>query len=204
MLTMLPLLMIAALCGVAAAQTDTTPVEPTDNGDAVRGLLYARPFVVDEPFVYSWTAERAEIRAGHILVVAVDPEFARPRQVDMPVLYVGQTPAWLTNVGYESGHVVVIVPATVDLTSEPIFFGSLELPERVDAARGMQEMAAALALGIRPVTEEVLNAARAAGGEPLREPDIEGVLLTVADLIDTYAADESEVAESYRLPRLPR
>ncbi len=204
MLIMLPLLIVAALCDVAAAQTDATPVEPTDSGDAVRGLLYARPFAVDKPFTYSWTAERAEIQAGYILVVAVDPEFAKPRQVDMPVLYVGRAPAWLTNVGYESGHVVVIVPATVDLTSEPIFFGSLELPERVDAARGAQEMAAALALGIRPVTAEMLSAARAAGGETLREPDIEGVFLTVADLIDAFAADESEVAESYRLPRLSR
>ena len=204
MLIMLPLLMMTALGGVAVAQTYATPVVPTDNGGAVRELLYARPFEVNDPFTYWWTAERPEIGAGYILVVAVDPEFAKPRQVDMPVLYVGHTPAQLTHVGYESGHLVVIVPATVNLATDPIFFGSLELPERVDAARGAQEMAAALTLGIRPVAEDKLSAALAAGGETLREVDLEGVMLTVADLIDEYAPDESEVAESYRLPRLQR
>jgi len=179
---------------VANAQTATSsaavPIEPTGRPDSVRDLVYARPFVLEQPYTYDWTREREEVASGCILVVVVDPNFARPRQVDVPVLYVGSTPAQLTNVGYDSGHLIVIAPGEIDLTDVPIFFGSTELPERVDRARGLLEMEAALDAGARAFAPQCVAEAFEAGGD---------MLLTIADLIEIYTPDETEAVEIYRM-----
>jgi hypothetical protein len=183
---------------VLADDGDAATVVPTDDGDAVRELLYARPFVLERPYEYLWTAEKPEIRSGMILVVEVDPEYARPRQLGVPVLYVGARPAELANVGYESGRMIVIVPGDTDLAASPVYFGSTEFPERVDAERGRRELQAALGVGIAPPGEEELERAFAAGGDTLRTPAIDGVYRSLADVIMEYSPYESELAETYR------
>jgi hypothetical protein len=198
-LSLLGLAVVAAVAVVAAA--DTQRPEPTGSADSVRDLVYARPFALERPYVYDWTRERAEVAFGYILVVTVDPAFAQPRQVDMPVLYVGDTPAQITNIGYESGHLIVIAPGEIDLTEVPIFFGSTELPERVDRVRGRLEMEAALEVGVRAFASQRVAEAYEAGGDTLRVARIEELLLTIADLIEIYAPDESEAAEIYRMLR---
>ena len=175
------------------------PVVITDPGNAVKHLLYARPFTLEVPYVYAWTNEKLEITSGYLLVIEVEPQFTRPRQTWMPVLYVGQRPAEVTNVDIEKGRMVVIVPGDVNLAQEPIFFGSVELPEKITSERGKLEMDAALALGIRPIPPKELAAALTRGGESLRVHDGKLLYFAVADLIDEYAPADHDRAESYRV-----
>ena len=167
---------------------------------AVRGLLYARAFNLQEPFVYTFLREQPAISRGFLLVLAVDPQVAKPRQVDVPVLFAGDTPVHLTNAGYPDGWMVVIVPDWIDLARVPVFFGSTELPERVDRARGAREMTAAAARTARPFTPQVRAGAFAAGGELLKCAGSVELFRAVADLIDRYAPAEHELAEIYRTP----
>jgi len=183
---------------------DAPAVIPTDQGASVRDLIYARSFTLEEPFTYLWMREHPQVTSGTILVLDVDRAYARPRPVDMPVLYVGGTPAELMNVGYESGTIIAIVPGNRDLTAEPIFFGSIELPERVDASRGQEELAAAWAAGIRPFSSETVRRANARGGRLLAARTPKELLLAIADLLDSYAPDESDRTRAYRAPEVRR
>jgi hypothetical protein len=207
---------LCALCALCAAMALAGPalasgedVEPAGAlvrwdqpvpVEAVRGLLYARPFTLQEPYVYTWLHDQPAITSGLLLVLAVDPEVAKPRQVDVPVLFAGDTPIHLTNNGYPSGRMIVIVPAWVDLGRAPVYFGSTELPERIDRARGVLEEAAASVRGAGPFSAEARAAAFAAGGEPLAVRGSHELFLAVADLIDRFAPQESELAEIYRTP----
>ena len=180
----------------------TVPVEPVAATGAVWDLLCIRPFTLKQPYVYEWMRERPEMTAGELVVVRVDPQLSRPRQTDVAVLFAGDTPVQLTNVGYPSGILVVIVPGWVDLSAAPFYFGSTELPERIDRARGAAELSAAMALGAAPFARERLASARSAGGDEAAPADANALFLAVADLIDAYAPDEHERAENYRIPVL--
>lgn len=182
--------------GARGAQPLDQPVPAT----AVQGLLYARHFLLQEPYPYSFLAGQPAITRGLLLVLAVDPEVAKPHEVDVPVLYAGDTPVHLTNTGYPSGRLVVIVPGWFDPARAPVFFGSTELPERVDRARGKQEQMIAVGRGaeVFPSAERV--AAFAAGGERLECRGSVELFLAVAELIDRYAPSESERADLYRTP----
>jgi hypothetical protein len=133
-------------------------------------LLAAHPFAVDEPFAHNWRAERPRVAAGYLLVLQVAPELARARQTFERVLYVGAETAQRCNAPEQGGRLVVLVPApldedgavALDPAAVPIWFGSPELPERVDAARVASELAAALRRGLGPA--RVAPAARLASG----------------------------------------
>jgi hypothetical protein len=140
-------------------------------------LLAAVPFAVDEPFVHEWRAEKPLVSSGYLLKLRVDPELSRPRATYEPVLYVGAETAerCLPEPALalaEQGILVVLVPApldaegrvALDLAAAPVWFGSLELPERVDAARIGAELAAARARGAGPARPSPQLDLRAAAG----------------------------------------
>lgn len=204
-LALIGLVASSAWTAESASAQETTgyqsvPVIPTDNGDSVQRLLYARTFQLDEGYTYYWTKEQPTVETGTMIVVEVDPSFAYPRQVGVPVLYVGNTPAEITNIGYHSGRLIVVVPGEIDLATTPIFFGSTELPEMVTKERGDLELAAAVEMGIRPFSVEAVSRARAAGGETLFAATYDFLYLEVSNLIFEYAPDEVERANLYRLP----
>jgi hypothetical protein len=119
-------------------------------------LLTAEPFVVDEPFVHEWRAEKPLVNAGYLLVLRAAPDLVRTRETYEPVLFVGAQTAERCSVQQSGGVIVALVPAplgsdghvALDLATTPIFFGSLELPERVDAARCARELADARRKGL--------------------------------------------------------
>lgn len=184
---------------IADDDAASTEIQLADDGTGVRGLLYARPFTLEEPYRYLYVKEQPEITSGYILVLEVDTRLAQPRQTDMPVLFVGSRPAELASSGSESGRVIVLVPGDTNLADSPLFYGSMELPERIDRARGIQERDLALSTGIAAPTAEEIGTALAAGGEPLAVRNIDHVYHALADLILTYSPQESELAEIYRL-----
>jgi hypothetical protein len=179
----------------------------------VRRVLLARPFRVDEPWADTWRAERPAVAGGWMLVLEVDPELVRPRQVAMPVLYAGRTTAARVNVGHESGRLVVLVPDAIGddgrpvtrLEDLPIWFGDADLPERITAERAADARRRADAAGItpRPAAELAAAADRGRRGATLdaagvaRHPDRLAVMLEAMRLVKRYAPDEAELADGW-------
>ena len=192
----------AVLASGAAFTQEPVPVIPTDSGEGVKKVLYARTIQLEEPYRYEWTGEKPRITTGTLLVLEVEPELARIRQVNMPVLYVGTVPAEVTNDGSKAGRMIVIVPGEVDLKRALIYFGSVELPERVDADRGRAELEAARSLGIRPLSATVVEAARKEGGDPLRVKDSVQLYRAVSDLLEKYSPSETGRIKTYRMKTL--
>jgi hypothetical protein len=164
------------MLGVALA------AEPAPAG-GIEGLRAARAFTLEVPYDWTWGADAALIAQGVLIAAAVDPALARPRAVGGPVLYAGARPAEPLNSGWPAGCLVALLPGPVDLSRAPLYFGSDELPERVDAARGEAELAAAMAAGFGRLA--------AVSGAPLAARDISEVLHLAADWIEACAPDEA-------------
>jgi len=161
----------AVLLLLASAAVAAPPPIP-DTPAPVIDLVYARPFSLTEGFEFRWSAERPVVTRGVILVLDVDPALIYPRQVAEPVLYVGDRTAQRVSRGYPAGRVLAIVPGDVDLAGTPIFFGTPELPERIDAATARGEREQAVAAGIRPLPPGVVDAALLRGGVTFTAPDV--------------------------------
>jgi hypothetical protein len=173
----LVILLAAALVAIAAysslsksrAVAGRQPVAITaPRAGGVQRIVSATPFTLARAWTHAWRAERPSYDAGWLLVLEVDPQFVQPTQLEEPVLYAGSETVERVNHGAQSGRVVAIVPSkrnaagqvALDLAATPIWFGSRELPERVDAARVAAELERARALGVAPLPLPQL-------GEPL-------------------------------------
>lgn len=187
-----------ALAAVVIAAAPQIPATPS----AVQDIVFAQPFVLEQGEATTWRAEKPVVSSGYILVLKVNPDLVYPRQTAEPVLYVGDTTAERMNVGYRSGYVVAVVGADVtgeqamDLSKVKIWFGTPELPERVDANRVAQESALADAAGIKPFSADKIQALLAQN-ETLREANKAGILDDVAALIRRFSPQEDELAVSY-------
>lgn len=167
---------------------------------AIKGLVYARPFTLDQGFPTTWRAEQPMVTSGWLVVLDVNPALVYPRQGYEPVLYAGDQTVERINVGYLSGKVVAIIPSRIDLKTSPIWFGTPELPERVTAGRITQERALATRAGVLPAAMQTIDQVTAAGGE-LRAADKLALLREASALIIKHAPDERELAQTWLRPR---
>lgn len=186
----------------ASAQVERPSVPQTPA--PVRKILSVQPFELAMPARHLWRAEKPEVRTGYLIVLEVDPALVLPRQVAEPVLYVGHQTAERINVGYESGHVVAIVPGVTDPESDSyldlaetlIWFGTPELPERIDGERIATEHANARAAGIRPRGKRELEAARVLGGRLNMQPGkIQLMNDAVVRLVARFSPQEGALIE---------
>ena len=174
----------------------------------VQGLLFARPFVLEKSYRHNWRLERPQVKSGLLLVLEVDEVFSVPRNTLESVLYIGDEVAERLNWGTGSGRVVAICPAALgadglpalDLLSALMWYGSPELPERVDAARVQSEWAAASAAGLVPLASEQLQIAREAGGALLQLADRTALEREAARLVLRFASPERDLAEGFLTP----
>jgi hypothetical protein len=204
------LLCAAGLIGGAVANRqrnqDLQPLPEEPQAVAVE-LLYAQPFQLDEGFTFEWRSEKPMVQSGYLLVLQTDPELIQPRQTYEAVLYVGEQTAERCNAGFPSGHLVALVPADVlkngnvdlDPTAVPIWFGTPELPERVDAARIAEELEAALAAGAGPAGTSRFTA-RSMNQDSIHVANRDELDFFIADLIELYAPGESGLIELLRMP----
>jgi len=173
---------------------DSAPPGNLPNGQIE--LLAAYPFVLDEPFEHEWRAEKPLVRAGYLLVLQADPDLARPRDAYEPVLYVGEDTAERCNTPWESGRIVALAPSSeladgrvaLDLDTAPIWFGSLELPERVDAARVQDELANARRSGIGPARRSPSLALQTAARDVIHARTRDELVPYVEDLVERFSA----------------
>jgi len=186
-----------AVVSVVLAGAPPIPATPA----AIDDVVYLRAFTLEKGYDFTWCKERPLVTSGTILVLKVNPDLVIPRQVAEPVLYVGNQTAQRVNFGNESGHVIAIVPGDVDLSKSPIWFGTPELPERVDAATTKAERAKADAAGIKPLAAAKIEVAVARGGERLKVADKSELLRgEISDLILQYSPQEAHLAEEFNTP----
>ena len=200
---------LAASVVTALVNRQARPLPPLpDRTVAAWDILYARPFVLDEGYTHYWRLGQPTVDAGYVLVLAVDPDLAVPRQTYEPVLYAGEQTAERVNTGRHEGYLVAVVPAPrgpdglpeLDLESSPIWFGTPELPERVDAARIRTELTRALNEGVRPLPAPRIQAALAEGGTLLHVGDRPALDRYLADLIERFAPQEVDLISGMRAP----
>ncbi len=185
----------------SAAAAESLPAIPATPA-AVDGIIYARKFTLQEGYEFRWCNEKPTVASGYLLVLKVNPDLVFARQRAEPVLYVGDQTAERLNVGYRSGHVVAVAPGDLNLTKALMWFGTPELPERVDAEMAKAELGLAKAAGIKPFSAEAIEAALARGGEELTGSNVVDVLRVAADLVRQYSpAEEGRAKTMVPAPR---
>ena len=119
------------------------PPVPATPGAPIE-VVASQAFTLRTPYVHRCRREGAEVRSGHLVVVRAAPGFIIPRQVAEPVACFGSQTGERLWASPDRGLAVYLVPAWDEgsdaarrpgnPTVDPVFFGSPELPERVDAA----------------------------------------------------------------------
>jgi hypothetical protein len=197
---------LAALTALGSSgPLQAKPPELPPTPAAIEEVVLARPFALEKGYEFAWRKDKPLVTEGYILVLKVDPRLVYPRQTAEPVLYAGDTTVERLNVGYASGHLVVIVPCKVadtDLKQTLIWFGTPELPERCTAKTIAAERAKAKKAGLQPPSAASIDAARAKGGARLAARDYDALRRAMAPVIKQYAPDETERANNLLVPRL--
>lgn len=187
-------IVIFASPAMARNEIQTAPRVPSP----VIDLVYTRTFVLEKSYIHDWSKDRQAFKSGTLVVLKVDPEFVIPRNAAEPVLYAGNQTAKRLNHGHHSGHVIAIIPGDLDLTKDPIWFGSPDLPERVTAQTIKSQRRLAEAKKIQPFSSEKIKKVTR---RRLQESDLSSMLRNhVADLVLKYSPQEKDLAEKWRLP----
>jgi hypothetical protein len=163
---------------------------------ALAGLALAAPPTVEwaQPVhlavgaPYHWVAGAPVRQDGWILQIRVDPQVLVPHQVGAQVLYAGPTPIAVVNADTAGGCAVGYVLGPYDPATTPVFVGSAQLPERVDAAAGAREAAAATATAHPPA---VLAPSAALD-------DLRGIYAILAERVAACAPHETDVIATLR------
>jgi hypothetical protein len=189
-------LMVLFLAAVPMALlADEIPPVPTTPA-AVDEIVYARPFTLQEGYAFEWRQEKPVVTEGMILVLRVKPDLVFPRQCAEPVLFVGDQTAERVNVGYESGLVVCIVPGKIDLKTAPIWFGTPQLPERVNSTTIKKEREAAEKAGIKAFDTPNVKTATEKGGKQLEVRNRDQLRRSLVSLVLEYAPKEKDLVKA--------
>lgn len=194
-------------CFTVISGCETTGPTPPGTEDAeassfkpkpVIDVVRVQPFRLRQSFQYDWRLERQEVRSGLLVVFEVDPELVTPRNALEPVLYAGSHTVQRLNHGNESGFVIGIVPEQIDLSREPVWFGSPDLPERIDSEMIATERARAERLGISALQSIDI---RSRTRDPIIVADLTTLLREqAAELVLEFSPQERRLAEAWRLP----
>ena len=111
--------------------------------EPVLAVECARAIHFATPYRWTWAADRPSIDDATALVVRADADLLRPRAVGGPVLYVG---GWPAEVLWWSGDEALVLAPVAVADTVSAWFGSAQLPERVDAEHRKAETTAAAAI----------------------------------------------------------
>lgn len=187
----------------------TTPTKPTisnpETAEAsdfkpqpVIDVVRIQPFRLRQSFQYDWRRERPDVQSGLLVVFKVDPDLVMPRNMLEPVLYAGNQTVQRLNHGNESGFVIGIIPEQIDLSQEPIWFGTPALPERIDSEMIAAERTRAERLGISALESvDIQTRTR----DPIIVPDLTTLLREqAAEFLLEFSPQEKRLADAWRLP----
>lgn len=189
---------VLSFSSLAAAADSPPDIKKLVTPAAVADVVYISPFDLEQGYHHDWRQERPFIKSGTLVVFKVNPDYVYPRNAAEPVLYAGSQTAQRLNQGNESGFVIAIIPGEIDLAREPVWFGSPELPERVNAETIESERANAEKAGIRPFDAEQIQKVTQ---ERIGASDLAALLReAVAKLLLEYSPQEKALAETWQLP----
>jgi hypothetical protein len=161
-------------------------------------IVRIQPFRLEKSYKFDWRSERPDVRSGLLVVIKVDTSLVRPTNDLQPVLYAGNQTVQRINEGYESGYVIGIIPAQIDLSKEPVWFGLPALPERINAKNIAAERSRAIRAGIRPLKADDVKSRTK---DIAAMPDLTTLLRKyAADLILEFSPQEKHLVEAWRLP----
>lgn len=175
----------------------TTPA-PDIKPHPVIDIVRIQPFQLKKSFKYDWMRDRPEVRSGLLVVFKVDPKLVMPKNALEPVLYAGNQTVQRLNHGHESGFVIGIIPEQIDLSKEPVWFGTPALPERINAEMIAKERAKAERLGISALkSTDIQSRTR----DMIVASDLTTLLREqAAKLVLEFSPQEKPLADSWRLP----
>ena len=186
----------ASLLAIPVAGIAQTPTP-------IKGILAAQRFTLAEPYRDTWALDKSTISAGTLLVLDVDPKLVAPRESLNPVLYVGGKPTMKLNNGDMSGHVLVIVPASIDVARAQIWFSAPDLPEALTTAKvNTEKLRAERAFATQgAVATQSSRAAALPQRAAVQATNLAALLRdAAAPLIDEFSPQDKDVAAMWRLP----
>ena len=157
-----------------------------------------QPFRLEQSFKYEWRRDQPDVQSGLLVVFKVDTNLVTPRNALEPVLYAGNQTVQRLNHGHESGFVIGIIPEQIDLSKEPIWFGTPALPERIDAKMIARERTKAERAGILPLKSTDIQSRTQ---DPVVVSDLTTLLREqAANRLLEFSPQEKQLADSWRLP----
>lgn len=135
------------------------PSPPTHVPMPVDAVRWAQPFSLAEEMTWTMAREPRALRTGWLVEVAAPAELLQPRAVGQQVLFANDTPVRALHTPLMARCSVVVVPGDrfptdADLSAVTWFFGSTELPERMDPDHGAWEQKLAQEAGIPPIAPD--------------------------------------------------
>ena len=188
------------ISGCQSVNQSTIPTTATSifKPQPIIDIEHVQPFRLERSFKYDWRRDHVDVRSGLLVVLKVDPNLVAPRDALEPVLYAGNQTVQRLNHGHESGFVIGIIPEQIDLSKEPIWFGTPALPERIDAEMIAKERAKAERSGIVPLkSADIKSRTR----DAIVASDLTTLLREqAANLVVKFSPKEKRLADSWRLP----
>lgn len=164
----------------------------------VLDVVFISPVFVGDAFLHNWREEKQLYESATLAVFKVNPKLVYPRNAAEPVLYVGNQTAQRLNQGDKSGYVIALIPGDVDLSREPVWFGSAELPERVNKETIAKERERAEAARFQPFDPE--HVAKVST-KPLKAQNLRDLLREpISELVMKFSPEEKHLAEAWRVP----
>ncbi len=139
-------------------------------------VVWARPFTVAEPYVWTMRGDHPLVTSGWIVQLRVEPIRMRPTQLRQPLLFVDDRPVRPVNFDDVNGCLVAVVSSDTPLDQATLFWSAPSLPERLSAADGETERTQARALGLGGLDRVRWSAAVANGGGAIAAQDEAGVM----------------------------
>jgi len=165
---------------------------------SIINIEVVQPFRLEQSFKFGWARNTPDVQSGLLVVFKVNPELVVPKNALEPVLYAGNLTVQRLNQGDKSGFVLAIIPEQIDLTKEPVWFGSPALPERIGPKWIEEERSRAEKTGIEPVQATEIKSRTL---EPVVVSDLSTLLRNEgAALLLKYSPQEKWLADSWRLP----
>ena len=183
---------------IGCRSTGPDPSTPDFRPQPVIDIARIQPFRLEQSFKYDWRRDQPEVQSGLLVVFKVDTNLVTPRNALEPVLYAGNQTVQRLNHGHESGFVIGIIPGQIDLSKEPVWFGTPALPERIDAEMIARERTKAERSGISPLRSTDIQSRTQ---DPVVASDLATLLREqAANLLLEFSPQEKRLAESWRLP----
>lgn len=191
-------LYVAILSGFFIMSGCRSTGPPDFKPQPVIDIVHIQPFRLEQSFKYDWRREHPDVESGLLVVFKVDSNLVTPRNALEPVLYAGNQTVQRLNHGHESGFVIGIIPEQIDLSKEPIWFGTPALPERIDAKMIARERTKAERSGISALkSTDIQNRTQ----DPVVASDLTTLLREqAAKLVLEFSPQEKRLADSWRLP----